>query len=92
VVETFRWQRSQILCRINSDENDDDNPDVDPRGNDLRHFVRSGETELQKDAQELPDERQKGVQLRERLRLLVIARRLRGSYFSRTIFPIAYPE
>jgi hypothetical protein len=64
VVETFRWQRSQILGRINSNENDDNNPDVDPHGNDLRHFVCSGETELQKDAQELPDERQKGMQLR----------------------------
>jgi hypothetical protein len=53
------------------DENDDDNPDVDPRGHDLHHFLRSGEAELQEDAQELPDERQKGMQLRQRVRLLI---------------------
>jgi hypothetical protein len=76
-----------------SDENNNDSPDVDPRGHDLHHFVRGGETELQEDTQELPNEQQEGMQLRQGLRLLVSrTRSFRGSYFSRTILPIVYPE
>jgi hypothetical protein len=57
-----RWLRS--LGKIGFNENHDDNPDVDPRGHDLHDFFRGGETELQKEPQELPDERQEGMQLR----------------------------
>jgi hypothetical protein len=86
------------LGKMGFNENDD-NPDVDPGGNDLHHFLRSGEAELQEDAQELPNERQKGMQLRQRLRLLIrnlgcfLPSKIEGyGHFSRTILPIVYPE
>jgi hypothetical protein len=55
--------------RITRYENLQGNPDVDLRGNDLHDFFRGGEAKLQEDGQELSDERQEGMQLRQRLRL-----------------------
>jgi hypothetical protein len=39
-------------------------PFVSPRGDDLHDFVCGRKGELQKERQELPDEQQKGMQLR----------------------------
>ena len=50
--------------RIHSNENHDDNPNVDLRGHDLHEFFCGGKTKLQENSQELPDERQEGMQLR----------------------------
>jgi hypothetical protein len=58
-----------LAIQINTDEELHDNPDVDPRGYDLHDYVCSREGQLQKDRQELSDERQERVQLRQRLRL-----------------------
>jgi len=51
------------------DEKLHQNPDVDPDGSHLHDNVCSREGQLQKDGQELSDERQEGMQLRQRLRL-----------------------
>jgi len=45
-----------LAIQINTDEELHDNPDVDPRGYDLRDLFCSGEAKLQKVTQELPDE------------------------------------
>jgi hypothetical protein len=49
------------LSQHHSGENHDHNPDVDPRGDDLHDEFCGGEAKLQKDAQELSDERQEGM-------------------------------
>jgi hypothetical protein len=71
-METFSFTSGLNPTKIHSDENHDYNPDVDFGGHDLHGFVCSRKTKLQEIAQELPDERQKGMQLRQRLRLLRI--------------------
>ncbi|PYJ77543.1 MAG: hypothetical protein DME69_10400 [Verrucomicrobia bacterium] len=45
------------------------NPVFNPGGSDLHGNVRGGQAELQKDRQELPHERQQGMQLRKELRM-----------------------
>jgi hypothetical protein len=62
--ETFCSASRSILANIHPHENLHESPDVDPRGDNLHDCFCSGKSELQKDAQELPDEQQEGMQLR----------------------------
>ena len=57
-------RRSLNLCQNKPNENHDDNSDVHPGRDDLHIFLCGGKTKLQKDPQELSDERQEGMQLR----------------------------
>jgi hypothetical protein len=65
----FSLALAESSIKISINENLHENPDVGPGGNDLHERFCGRETELQKNRQELPDERQEGMQLRERLRL-----------------------
>jgi hypothetical protein len=46
-----------MLANINSHENFDEAPDVDPRGDDLHNRFCGRESQLQEERKKLPDER-----------------------------------
>jgi hypothetical protein len=66
----FDGGRRTLPIKSRRYENLRENLLLDSGGTYLYHDLCGGKAELQKDPQELPDERQEGMQLRQRLRLL----------------------
>jgi len=65
----FRLAAGAVRDQNGAHEKLHENPVFGSDGGDLHGLVCGGQAELQKERQELPDERQQGMQMREELRL-----------------------